>query len=440
MSKSLEEIAEELKKNAEKSKHPKKVQIIYAFNGTGKTRLSMEFKKLVSPKTILEKEIAKENENLKKFEENLEKAKRPEGKNKLNEMIEGIKGNIRDKENELSNPPDSRTKILYYNALTEDLFYWNNENQDEFIPVLKIQDNTFINWILHSVGGDSKIVSYFQKYINNKLSPKFKKSSFDINEVENIKDNEVTFSYGTGDIESEKKIKISKGEENTFVWSVFYTLIENILDELEEDSKFKDLEYVFVDDPVSSLDDNHLIELAIDLAKLIKDSKSDNIKFIITTHNPLFYNVLWNEFKNNKYASQFILEKIDGNPEVYNLKKQNNDSPFAYHLYLKNEIERAINTDTIQRFHFNLLRNILEKTANFLGYDKWGDLLPKDPDGSNPTEVRLTRMINLYNHSSYSSEDAAIIKPEEKMILRNLINHLNNSYGFNQKLDIKEAE
>ena len=44
MSESLNEIAKKLKDN------DKKVQLIYAFNGTGKTRLSREFKNLVSPK------------------------------------------------------------------------------------------------------------------------------------------------------------------------------------------------------------------------------------------------------------------------------------------------------------------------------------------------------------------------------------------------------
>jgi wobble nucleotide-excising tRNase len=34
------------------------------------------------------------------------------------------------------------------------------------------------------------------------------------------------------------------------------------------------LEYVFIDDPVSSLDENHLIELAVNLAGLIKSSQS----------------------------------------------------------------------------------------------------------------------------------------------------------------------
>ena len=44
MGKTLTEIAQTLKDT------DKKVQLIYAFNGVGKTRLSREFKKLVAPK------------------------------------------------------------------------------------------------------------------------------------------------------------------------------------------------------------------------------------------------------------------------------------------------------------------------------------------------------------------------------------------------------
>ena len=36
------------------------------------------------------------------------------------------------------------------------------------------------------------------------------------------------------------------------------------------------------------------------------------------------------------------------------------------------------------------LRNILEKTATFLGYQNWGDLLPKTNDGnSSPYEAKI---------------------------------------------------
>ena len=112
-----------------------------------------------------------------------------------------------------------------------------------------------------------------------------------------------------GNYEPSENIKISKGEESNFIWSVFYSLLEqvigvlNVAEASERDTdQFDRLEYVFIDDPVSSLDENHLIELAVDLAQLIKFSQSE-VKFIITTHNPLFYNVLHNEFKKLKFRS-----------------------------------------------------------------------------------------------------------------------------------------
>lgn len=54
MGKTLTEIAQTLKDT------DKKVQLIYAFNGVGKTRLSREFKELVAPK--IEGEAAAEEE------------------------------------------------------------------------------------------------------------------------------------------------------------------------------------------------------------------------------------------------------------------------------------------------------------------------------------------------------------------------------------------
>lgn len=391
MSKSLEDIARELDNN------DKKVQLIYAFNGTGKTRLSREFKQLISPK------LEDDNEH---------------------------GGELKHK------------RILYYSSFTEDLFYWDNDLRNDSKIKLKIHKNSFTDWVFIEQGLEDNVTKIFQHYTHEKLTPNFNEEYIEQNangdDITIPAYSEVTFSYASGDDSLQENIKISKGEESNFVWSVFYSLLEQIISELNivdiEDratDKFNNLEYVFIDDPVSSLDENHLIELAVNVAQLIKSSKS-KLKFVITTHNPLFYNVLWHEFRT---ANKFILEKFEGNPDTYSLKSQDNDSPFSYHLYLKNEIEKAIRNNNVQKYHFNLLRNLLEKTANFLGYEKWGDLLPRDPDGSNPTEARLTRMINLYNHSSHSGEDAAIIKPEEKMILENLINRLNSSFGFNSNLN-----
>jgi wobble nucleotide-excising tRNase len=240
----------------------KKVQLIYAFNGTGKTRLSREFKELIAPKNQEEEEAA-----------------------------------------------ETKIKIMYYNAFTEDLFFWDNDLLDDSDRKLKIQPNSFTNWVLREQGQEPNITAHFQRYTNDKLTPKF-------NEEYSIKDkenqnvtipafSEVRFSFERGNDEPSEFVKISKGEESCFIWSVFYSLLEqtisvlNVVEEADrETDQFNDLQYVFIDDPVSSLDDTHLIELAVNIAELIKSSQSD-LKFVITTHNPLFYNVLSNEFNNS---------------------------------------------------------------------------------------------------------------------------------------------
>jgi hypothetical protein len=189
-----------------------------------------------------------------------------------------------------------------------------------------------------------------------------------------------------------------------------------------ETEEFNQLEYVFIDDPVSSLDENHLIALAVDLAQLIKSSGSD-IKFIITTHNPLFYNVLYNELKN---AQKYLLRKYDDG--TYDLQNQPNDSPFSYHLFLKTEIENAIRIGRLHKYHFNFLRNILEKTSTFLGYENWGDLLPRTDDGrANPYEARV---INISSHSKHTSEEASELTEDDKRVLTFLVEKLNEMYRF----------
>ncbi|WP_017426210.1 AAA family ATPase [Paenibacillus sp. ICGEB2008] len=195
------------------------------------------------------------------------------------------------------------------------MFYWDNDLENDAEPKLKIHPNSFTRWIFEEQGQDRNIISNFQHYTDEKLTPHF-------NEEYSIKDkngnnvtvgafSEITFSYERGNDERSNNIKISKGEESNFVWCVFYSLLEQVIDVLNvaepserETNQFDQLEYVFIDDPVSSLDDNRLIELAVNLAHLIKSSQS-YLKFIITTHNPLFYNVLHNEFKKGTFKKIF---------------------------------------------------------------------------------------------------------------------------------------
>lgn len=383
MAQSLTNIAQSLKDAN------KKVQLIYAFNGTGKTRLSREFKKLLAPKNP----EAEENEE------------------------------------------ESGVKILYYNAFTEDLFFWDNDLDNDVDRKLKIQSNNYTTWVLVKQGQEPNISKHFQRYTNDKLTPRF-------NEQYVVKDkedrditipaySEVRFSFERGNEEPSEFVKISKGEESCFIWSVFYSLLEqtisvlNVVEKGErETDQFNDLEYVFIDDPVSSLDDNHLIELAVNIAELIKSSQS-NLKFIITTHNPLFYNVLFNEIGNK---ACYMLNKFEDSTYDLILKNGDSNKSFSYHLFLKQTIEEAIETNNIQKYHFTLLRNLYEKTANFLGYPKWSELLPNDK------HTYYNRVIQFTSHSTLSNEAVPEPTEPEKQIVKFLLDHLVNSKYWKEEI------
>jgi len=383
MSKTLTEIAQQLKDAN------RKVQLVYAFNGTGKTRLSRKFKQLIVPKS------------------------------------DGTEG-----DNEGVQPELSRNKILYYNAFTEDLFYWDNDLAGDAEPKMKIQPNSFTDWVLNVQGQDQNIITTFQRYTNAKLTPRFNAERIEVDqnnkEITIKASSEVTFTMERGDATHSGNLKISKGEESNFIWSIFYTLLEQVIDALNvaepadrETDKFNQLEYVFIDDPVSSLDDNHLIQLAVNLGQLIKSSTS-NVKFIVSTHSPLFYNVLYNEVD---AKGGYILSRRDDGTFALEEKRGDSNKSFSYHLHIKKLIEQAIATNSVQRYHFALLRNLYEKTANFLGYRSWSDLLPGDK------KAYASRIMNFYPHNTLSNEEIAEPTPPEKEMVGLLLRNL-NSYGY----------
>lgn len=362
----------------------KKIQVIYAFNGVGKTRLSRAFKNLVTPKTADDQE------------------------------------------------DDSGIKILYYNAFTEDLFYWDNDSDRKLI----IRPNSFTDWVLKEEGQANNIITSFQNFTSEKLTPRF---SDDFRSV--------SFSIEGGNNERIENIKISRGEESCFVWCVFFALIKDVIEVLgtaePEDRStrvFDDLKYIFIDDPVSSLDENHLIELAVNIAALAKRAPAD-LRFIITTHNPLFFNVLCCEFNNddpsykyarNKYEKKRLDKTADGS---YIIKAQKKESPFSYHISLLTELEKAIESDSLRKYHYNFLRNILEKTATFLGYPTWTKLLPEDD-----RLAYYNRIINLSSHGRHSGEEVPVLESGDKRVLEFLVRRLKNDLKFNPDTIDKEDD
>src|SRR5260221_11283505 len=146
----------------------KKFVLIYGYNGTGKTRLSRTFSEL------------------------------------------GKVGDTRD--------------TLYFNAFTEDLFQWDNDLKNDRERVLKInKDSRFFEGI-DQMEMDNRIRPLLDRYADFR---------FRIGTTEW----EVTFSrdvtIGEGENAKTTKaedIKVSRGEENIFIWCFFLAILQLVLD------------------------------------------------------------------------------------------------------------------------------------------------------------------------------------------------------------------
>ena len=121
-----------------------------------------------------------------------------------------------------------------------------------------------------------------------------------------------------------------------------------------------------------------------------------------------------------------LSKKEDGTFRIEGKQGDSNKS-FSYHLFLKQTIEEAVKSNNVQRYHFTLLRNLYEKTANFLGYAQWSDLLPKD------RQLYYKRIINFTSHSTLSSEEVAEPTDPEKQMVGFLLDHLTKNIYYKKE-------
>ncbi|HFI0465895.1 TPA: anticodon nuclease [Streptococcus suis] len=381
----------------------KKVHLLYAYNATGKTRLSMELK------------------------------------NKVNEVDSN--------ENVIKH-------ILYFNSFTEDLFTWDNDLEKDEDRYLIYDKRTYFGNFLEEQQLFDRAVENFQKYVGKTIEIEFT----DI--VETVKDEFGNAQYdnkGNPMTISNKKsirfkvegqtVKVSRGEERIFIWAIFLTLLEIVIEELTdsaETSEFSNLQYIFIDDPISSLDDQNIINAALYLNDVIGSAENTDLKFIISTHQALFYNVLYNEIRFDRrikrkvfHVMKSINETDDEKQYNYLLTDVEGDSPFGYHLRVREELRKAIQDDKVEKFHFALFRNLAEKTATFLGYGRWENvLLGLDVAGYiiTPENIKpYTQLIDLYTHNRHADLEYRELSPQEKNTLIELFNSFDSIYRFKEE-------
>lgn len=351
----LQKIAQQLKTNS------KNIILVYGFNATGKTRLSVAYK---------------------------DATKSPEGQH----------------------------AGVYYNAFSEDLFVWDNDTQNNEAEIcLTVIPSSLSR--LHSALSEEKV---FEKLRGYKPKYDFEFTFHDDTEkgIESI-----AFFAKDGDKTTEQQIKISRGEERTFVWCFFLALfeVEGWADEQEA--------HFFIDDPVSSLDDHNIFVTSSTLYDLI-ESHFEKRKLIITTHHiglfAILADLLTKGEKSGRFKKATELLMLSGKSGDLTLEKCKDDV-FLYHLRLLQLLEKAQQEKAIRAYHFALLRQVLENIASFLGVGRVGYVL--EQIGITDVE-EIAAKLNTLSHKKvyyYESDD---VVPDNLKTFERVFNGLKEKYNF----------
>lgn len=371
----------ELAKRAEKKPHKSPFVLLYAFNGTGKTRLSTAFKDL--------------------------------GK------VVGEDGAVKKRD------------ALYFNAFTEDLFTWDNDLENDEYRTLKLNTASSFFVGLNELEIENRIRPLLDRYADFDFKINF---GFD-EHTGKITDAEVTFSRevlsGEGDAartEQVDGIKISRGEENIFIWCFFLAIVQLALDGAEA---YRWVEHVFIDDPISSLDEHNAIVVGNHLVQLYREAQRP-IKTVVSTHHALFFNVLHYELKSHKLSALQYVLKRDRQTTGYLLSEQPSDTPQFYHVAALADLWLVAQTGQAKTFHFNILRTILEKTALFLGHRHFSDCIKKATDDADG--ILYQRFVDLLSHGKYSMYEPTEMGDDTKDYFLTILRGFVERHPFNREL------
>jgi hypothetical protein len=334
------------------------IVLIYAFNATGKTRLSVAYKDLTKTQN--------------------------KGKH----------------------------AGVYYNAFSEDLFVWDNDEKNH-------NANIALKIIYSSLNQYHSFIDV--KDVKEKLAIYNPKYKFGFNLSDDLEKGIESIIFFI-DEENQTPIKISRGEERIFIWCFFLALFDVDAWAGVQDAHF------FIDDPVSSLDEHNIFITADSIFKLIEKHYLKT-RIIITTHHIGLFSILCDRLKrgekSDKYKNLtklFVLNEQD-NKKVLN---SHNNDVFLFHLHLMQTLDTAVKTELFA-YHFVLLRQLLENISSFLG--KGGISYTLSEIGVTDIE-NTANAINALSHKNAYRLQYNKMSLAEEDIFKNVIRKIQEKYHF----------
>lgn len=303
---------------------------------------------------------------------------------------------------------------VYYNAFSEDLFVWDND--EEFSGA-----NVHLNILPSTLNQFHSFLYENERAIMDNLAAYNPKYSFRLNihdDLEKGIESVTFFIEGKEDV----PIKISRGEERIFVWCFYLALLEVDGWSNEQDA------HIFIDDPVSSLDEHNIFITADTLVQQI-ETHYEKKRIIITTHHIGLFSILANRLtkgeKSDRYRNLIGLRvlKREGDELVLNEPGRN---VFLYHLHLLQVLDEARKVQ-LYTYHFALLRQLLENVSSFQGAGAPGRVLSKI--GIDKVE-EVMEIINTHSHKTPYYYQTEMMSESDQGIFVQIFNALTQKYHF----------
>ena len=342
---------------------------------------------------------------------------------------------------------------LYYNAYTEDLFTWDNDLENNTERRLLINQNSSLIQGLAGYNFSDKLRKYLQTFVDIDFDFHYDQENQEIPDYvvfSKIVKNRVRINGEWNEIEEEvENIKISRGEERLFVWCFFRCILDQVIG---GNDAYKDIEYIYIDDPMSSLDDNNVIAFAQQLYTVIRQQLRQEIsaqragqenfrriKFVVSSHHALFFHTMLHGLIADKKLGKYYLSRNKQNNLLVLKDMGRDNSPFYYNVAMMSEIKKAIESDKLYTFHFTVLRSVMEKIKEFFGHRDFSFILEgikyrgETYDHTAFSKEDLTefysRVVNVLTHQG-SMFTPALMNDDNKELTTSIFNHLVEKYQF----------
>jgi len=310
---------------------------------------------------------------------------------------------------------DGKHAGVYYNAYSEDLFVWDNDedhdNANLKLTVLPSSLSLFHSFLVEN-----------DEMIREKLATYYPKYNFKLNQHMNPEDGIASITFFVDEV-NQTPIKISRGEERIFVWCFFLALFE--VDGWADQQNA----HILIDDPVSSLDEHNIFITNRSILNLIKANYLKKEKIIVLTHHIGLFSILatWLKSDDSKggvgnLTKLLILKSKDGDLSF----RSTDRDVFLYHLHLLQTLQEA-QKEQLYKYHMVLLRQVLENINSFIGSRKIGRIL-KDI-GVEDVDQKADEINSLSHQQAYQYQFNEMTQTEEELF-NDVFDKLIAKYNF----------